>query len=67
MRDYSQKMERTRVLRVDIAGKAVEAFSVNQTTGTMMSHRGCERLFGTAPSTHDDVSKMIVRRQSQDR
>jgi len=33
----------------------------------MMGHRGCEHLFGTAPGIHNDVSKMIVRRQSQDR
>ena len=61
MRDHSQKMECTRVFRVGIAGKAVEAFSFNQTTGTMMRYRGCERLFGTASGTHHDISKMIVR------
>ena len=57
MRDYSQKMERTRVFRIGIAGKAVEAFSVNQTTGTMMSHRGCKLLLGTAPGIHGGISK----------
>src|ERR1700730_4112893 len=48
-------MERTRVFRITIADRPVEAFSVGQSAGAMMSHRGCKHLFGTAPGIHGDV------------
>jgi len=34
-------MERTRVLLIGIADKPVQAFSVDESAGAMMSHRGC--------------------------
>src|SRR3977135_362896 len=53
---HSQQMKRTRVVRIGIAHRSVEAFSVGQTAGAMMSDRSCERLFGTARRAHGDIS-----------
>src|SRR5260370_294755 len=55
MRGHSQQMESARVVRIGVADQAVEAFSVDQTSGAMMSHRCRERLFGTAPCIHGDA------------
>src|SRR5712672_4499716 len=55
MGDYSQKMERARVVRIAVADRPVQALSLGETTGAMMDHRSGERLFGTAPGIHDDV------------
>src|SRR5258705_12510370 len=56
MGDHSQEMERTRVVWVGIADDPIEAFSVGEAAGAMLSHRGCERLFGTARRVHGDIS-----------
>src|SRR5664279_4047463 len=56
MRDHPQQVERTRVFRIGSADKPIEPFSVGETTGAMLSHRGRERLFRTAPGTHADIS-----------
>ena len=64
MRDHPQQVERTCVFRIGIADEPVKAFSVDQTTGTMMSHRSCERLFGTAPGIHGDISKAKATRRA---
>src|ERR1700682_6113754 len=60
MCDHSQKMERARVFLIGIADKPVEAFSIGQSAGAMMSHRGCERPFGRAPGTHGGAGLMSV-------
>src|SRR5258708_35568137 len=57
MRDHSEQVERPRVFRIGLADTPVKALSLGQTTGAMMSHRSCERLFGTAPGIHGDISK----------
>src|ERR1700694_1077836 len=62
MRGHSQQVERARVFRIDIADKPVEALSVGKTTGAMMGHRSCERLFGTAPGIHGDARLTSVAR-----
>src|SRR5450759_3511634 len=54
---HSQKMICARVLWIGIAGEPVEALGVDQATGPMMGHRGCERLLETAPGIHGDISK----------
>jgi hypothetical protein len=45
------------VVRIGFTDKPVEAFSLPQATGAMMNHRGGERLLGTAPGIHGDISK----------
>ena len=57
MRDHSQQVKRARILWIGIADQPVEPLGVDQTAGAMMSHRGCERLLGTAPGIHGDISK----------
>jgi len=44
MGDHAPEMERARVVRIVIAGQAIEPFSLGQTTGAMMRHRGCQHL-----------------------
>src|ERR1700676_1540173 len=56
MGGYSQQMERARVFWIAVADQPVEALGIDQTAGAMMSHCGCERLFGTAPDTHASIS-----------
>src|SRR3979411_3204373 len=53
-------MKSTRVCWIGIAGKPVKAFGVCQTARTMMSGRGCERLFGTASDIHNDIPKLTA-------
>src|ERR1700730_9584188 len=60
MCDHSQKMERGGVFWMGTAEKPVEAFSIGQSAGAMMSHRGCERPFGRAPGTHGGAGLMSV-------
>src|SRR3981081_2345830 len=62
MCDHAQKMERPRVFWVGIADRPIEALSVVQTAGAMMSHRSCESLFGTAPGVHGDARLTSVAR-----
>src|ERR1700736_1742834 len=62
MGDHAQKMDRTCVVRIGITDQPVEALSIGQTTGAMMSNRSCERLFGTAPGIHGDAGLASVAR-----
>src|SRR5260370_6957052 len=52
MGEYSEKMERTRVVRIAVADKSVKALSVGQPAGTMMSGRSSEHLFIMAGGSH---------------
>src|SRR4030088_3179876 len=52
MGEYSQKMERARIVRIGVADESVKALGVGQTPGAMMRNRSGERLFGTAPDIH---------------
>src|SRR5882757_7861071 len=54
---YTQEMERTRVIRICLAGPAVEPFGPAATTGAMLRQRPRQRLFGTAAGVHEDISK----------
>src|SRR6202171_6341148 len=56
MGGYSQKMECSRVFWIAVADQPVEALGIDQTAGAMMSHCGCERLFGKALDTHASIS-----------
>src|SRR5258708_15402126 len=57
MGDHAQEMERTRVIRICLAGQAVEPLGLAETTGAMLRHRRRQRLFGTAAGVHEDISK----------
>src|ERR1700687_1078755 len=59
MGDYSQKMERTRVVRIAVADEPVEALSVGETAGAMLCHRSGERLFRMALGIHGDIPNAI--------
>jgi hypothetical protein len=56
MGDHSQQMERTRIFRIGVAGKPVEALGLGQTPGTVMGPRSGERLLGPARGVHRDIS-----------
>src|ERR1700730_4051431 len=57
MGDHAQKMERTCVARIGVADLPVQALGVRKPAGAVVRQRSCERLFGTAPGTHGDISK----------
>jgi hypothetical protein len=56
MCDHAQQVEGPRIFRIGIACEAVEPLRLAQATSAMLGHCGCERLFRTAPGTHDDIS-----------
>src|SRR5260370_35799983 len=56
MGDHAQKMKRPGVVGIGIADDPVEAFSVGEATGAMMSHGRGKRLFGAARRVHGDIS-----------
>ena len=57
MSDHAQQMVSPRIFRIRIACETVEPLRLAQATGAMLGHRGYERLFRTAPGTHDSISK----------